>query len=367
MLSPDDPALQDIPTPALLLDGDALASNVARMAATTNQAGIALRPHAKTHKSDEIARRQMAAGAIGICCATGFEAEALSQAGVDGLLLTAPVMGQSKFEMLAGLHRRRPLMTVVDHPAQVEGLAHALGSSIPPMRVLVDVDVGQRRTGVVQPGDAVALAKAISVQPGMLFGGVQGYAGHAQHIPDAGARRAAAGASAEALRSVVTALNEAGLPPAIVSGSGTGAHLYDTSGPYTELQAGSYVFMDADYARILDERGDGPAFKPSLCVLATVVSVNRPGQVTVDAGTKALAVNGPPPCHIVGAPPGSSYHFTGDEHGAVSIAPGQQAPRLGSRLLISATHCDPTVNLHACYRVLQCGQVSTWPILGRYR
>jgi D-serine deaminase-like pyridoxal phosphate-dependent protein len=168
------------------------------------------------------------------------------------------------------------------------------------------------------------------------------------------------------VRAVADALAEAGRPAGLITGSGTGTYRQDALGPYNELQAGSYVFMDADYARIVDESGAGPSFLPSLFVLATVVSTNRPGQITVDAGTKALATNGPPPCHIIGAGDGVSYRFAGDEHGIVDIPPGQPAPPLGARLLIGATHCDPTVNLHASFCVVKDGAAIRWPICGRY-
>ena len=367
MLSLDNPALLAVETPALVVDGVALDANIARMAETAHEHGIALRPHAKTHKSAEIARRQMVGGAVGICCATIGEAEGLAAAGITGLLITAPTIGVAKFARIAGLHARHPLMIVVDHAMQVEGLARAVQADGPPLGVLVDVDVGQARTGVTSPADAVALAKAIAHHPNLKFAGLQGYAGHAQHITTPVERRQSAAAAGRMLLDCLTVLGETKHAPLMVSGSGTGAHLHDLAGPYTELQVGSYVFMDADYARILDEHGSGPPFAPSLFVLATVVSVNRPGQVTVDAGTKALATNGPPPCVIIGAPPGSTYRFSGDEHGAIAIPAGQAAPKLGARLLIGATHCDPTVNLHASYRVVGGnGDVSEWPILGRY-
>ena len=371
MLSPDCPALIGVETPALVIDAAALDANVARMAQTAKLHKIGLRPHAKTHKSAEIARRQLSAGAVGICCATVLEAETLAAAGVAGLLITAPTMGAAKFarvaKLHASLHAKQPLMIVVDHPAQVEGLAGAVAANGQPLGVLVDIDVGQARTGVTSQGSVVDLANAIAARPNLRFAGIQGYGGHTQHTLDPAERRRSALAAGGMLRDCIAALNDARLPPQIITGSGTGAHLLDANGPYTELQAGSYVFMDADYARIVDEQGHAPPFAPSLFVLATVVSVNRPEQITVDAGTKALATNGPPPCVMIGAPAGSSYRFSGDEHGTISIPAGATAPKLGDRLLIGATHCDPTVNLHACYRVVEDGdRLSEWLVLGRY-
>jgi D-serine deaminase-like pyridoxal phosphate-dependent protein len=366
ILTPDRDELAALATPALVLDRAVLARNIAAMAEAARRAGVALRPHAKTHKSPEIAALQMRAGAVGIACATVPEAEALAATGIGGLLVTTPFMGEEKFARLAALNRSADISVVIDHAAQLDGLRAALQPDDRPLRVLIDVDVGQRRTGITEVADAVRLSDMIAGAPRLAFGGIQGFAGNAQHIPDPAERRAAALAAADKLRRIADALAQAGTPAAIISGSGTGTYLQDAVGPYTELQAGSYLFMDADYARIVDERGAGPAFEPSLFVLASVVSVNRSGEVTVDAGTKALATNGPAPCVVRGAGADATYRFAGDEHGIISIPPGQPAPPLGARVLIGATHCDPTVNLHGSYVVVGEGAAARWPICGRY-
>jgi D-serine deaminase-like pyridoxal phosphate-dependent protein len=158
------------------------------------------------------------------------------------------------------------------------------------------------------------------------------------------------GVAIEVLRTLAAVLATDGLPCPTVSGSGTGAHAYDMAGPYTELQTGSYVFMDADYARVRQDDGSPLPFVPALLVLATVVSANRDGQITVDVGTKALAVNGPPPALLIGVPDGATYVFAGDEHGTITLPADTPRPAVGSRVLIGATHCDPTVNLHGEYR-----------------
>ena len=337
------------------------------MAAWAKQAGIALRPHAKTHKSAQIARLQKRAGALGIACATVAEAELLASAGIEGLLLTAPQMGDSKFERIAKINGAHEIAVVVDHVRQVEGLANSLGRADKALSVLVDVDVGQRRTGITDITEGVRLAQFIAASNRLKFVGIQGYAGHAQHVQRPDERNAAADKAAAKVRLFTSALADAGLNCHAISGGGTGTYRRDAAGPYNELQVGSYVFMDSDYARILDENGAGPCFEPSLFVLATVVSTNRPGEVTVDAGTKALATNGPPPCIFGGVPKGSSYRFAGDEQGIIDIPKGQKAPELGERLLIGATHCDPTVNLHARYHVIQAeGHAEVWPIGARY-
>jgi D-serine deaminase-like pyridoxal phosphate-dependent protein len=364
--SPDCEAFSALETPALVLDGAALERNIERMAAVARRAGVALRPHAKTHKSKDIAALQLRAGAVGIACATLGEVEALAAAGIGGLLLTAPMMGEAKFARAAKLNRATGLMVVVDHPRQVEGLIGALQAGDRKLRVLVDVDVGQARTGVTEPAAGVSLAAMIARHPQLEFAGIQGFAGHAQHVVDAGERKAVGARAAAELQAMIKALAEAGLPPNLVTGSGTGTYSLDAAGPYNELQVGSYALMDADYARLEDDERRSLEFAPSLFVLATVVSTNRPGQVTVDAGTKALAVNGPPPRHIIGAPRGATYTFAGDEHGVITIPDREQPPPLGARVLIGATHCDPTVNLHSSFHVLRNGELSRWPISGRY-
>jgi D-serine deaminase-like pyridoxal phosphate-dependent protein len=184
-LDPNDAVLSDIDTPALVVEAAALDANIERMQAAARGAGISLRPHAKTHKSPDIARRQRQAGAIGIGCASLREAEDMSAAGLSDVLITSPVVGRDKLGRVVALHRRSSIMLVVDHPSQVDAISTALGADDLPVPVLLDVDVGQARTGIVSPGDAVALARQIRSTPRLRFAGLQGYAGHIQHIIDA--------------------------------------------------------------------------------------------------------------------------------------------------------------------------------------
>ena len=367
-LDPNSPKFQDVATPALVIDCGALQANIASMQETAARAGIFLRPHAKTHKSLEIAHRQLAAGAIGIACATVAEAEALASGGIDNLLVTAPTIGGNKLARLVALQRRSPLTVTVDHLAQVDGFQALLTAADPPLAVLVDIDVGQKRTGVTSTEAVVELARHISSRPQLRFAGIQGFAGQAQHIHNAENRRDAAAMAAAILADARDALKAAGFAVGIVSGSGTGTSEYDFSDtPYTELQVGSYIFMDADYGRVVKTDGSRLPFRNSLFVLATVVSANLPGQFTVDAGTKALAFNGPAPDRIIGAPQGSTYSFAGDEHGIIALPSGTAAPALGARVLLGATHCDPTVNLHAAYHVAdRDGSLALWRVTGRH-
>ncbi len=360
-------ALQDVPTPALVVDEEALDRNIASMAAFAHRAGRALRPHAKTHKSVPIARKQVGAGAIGICCATLPELQAMADAGLTGLLLTAPLQDAAKTETLLSVARKTAITIAVDHLSQIEMLTGKLAADAPVINVLVDVDVGQRRTGVCAVGDTLAIAKRVTGDPRLRFSGLQGYAGHIQHIPAFDERAREAGRVSALLGEHIAALRQHGFDVPIISGSGTGTHSLDLAAePFTEIQAGSYVFMDADYARIRGECGEGLPFECALYMLATVTSANRPGQVTLDAGTKSLAVNGPAPHLLIGAPEGSRYEFAGDEHGILLFPEKEAAPRLGDRLLMSVTHCDPTVNLFSVmHAVKQSGEVEKWPVVGR--
>lgn len=360
-------ALRDVSTPALVIDEAALDRNVAAMAEFARRARRSLRPHAKTHKSVVIARKQIEAGAIGICCATLPELQAMADARIGGLLLTAPLQDPAKTETLIGVAKKTPITIAIDHPSQIDTLIKKLPADANPINIVVDVDVGQRRTGVCDVGDTIAIARLVAEDERLQFTGLQGYAGHVQHIPEFGERAREAGRVSTLLGEHIAGLRQAGFEAVIVSGSGTGTHDLDLDHhPFTEIQAGSYVFMDADYARILNRNGEGLPFECSLYMLTTVTSANRPGQVTLDAGTKSLAVNGPSPHLLAGAPEGSAYQFAGDEHGILSFPEGSKAPKLGERILMSVTHCDPTVNLFSVmHAVSKSGEIEKWPVVGR--
>jgi 3-hydroxy-D-aspartate aldolase len=353
-------------TPALVVDADALERNIAAMAAFARQTGLALRPHAKTHKSAEIARRQIAAGAVGVCCAKLGEAEALTDAGIEGILITSPVASAAAIERLAALAARSPtLRASVDHPRVVEALDR-LGVR---MTLLVDVDPGLHRTGVADAAAAVDLARRIDAAPSLTYGGVQFYCGSQQHIEAFEDRRAAITERTAYLSDVLTRLDEAGLNPPVVTGGGTGSHRIDAElGVLTELQVGSYVFMDRQYADC-DLAGEGTApFETALFVDARVISANHPMLVTVDAGFKAFATEAGAPPVVSGAPDGSTYRFMGDEQGAVIPPKGVAPPRLGEVVTFAAPHCDPTVNLYDAYHAVKDGTlVGIWPIEARGR
>ena len=358
-----------IATPALVVDLDRFEANIAAMAEFARKAGIALRPHAKSHKCASIARRQIAAGALGQCCATLGEAEAFAAAGIGGLLVTSPQVTAEKVARLAALlGTGADVMVVVDDPGNVTALAAAMPKGRR-LKVLVDLNVGQMRTGVATVDAALALARAVAAAPALEFCGLQAYWGHLQHRADFAAREAAVREGAAHVAAVRDRLAAAGLPARIVSGGGTGTALLDAAtGVFTELQPGSYIFLDVDYAAVLAGDARSVPLAPSLFVACAVVSANVSGRATIDAGLKAMAHDGPKATVARGAPAGTTYAFAGDEHGYLMLPPGAAPPSLGTRVELLSQHCDPTVNL---YDVLHCVRgetlVDIWTIDARGR
>jgi D-serine deaminase-like pyridoxal phosphate-dependent protein len=353
-----------IPTPALVIDLTALERNIAAMAALASGWGVSLRPHAKSHKCVAIAARQIAAGAVGVSCATLDEVAAMVAGGISGLLLTSPIAGGPKFAQLESLLRRDANITVVaDDPAAITALDAVSSRVGARVRVFVDFDVGQRRTGCRTAAAAVALAKEIRARPGLVFGGVQAYAGHIQHIADREARRSAAAAVADQVRTLRAALERADLAPQVVTGAGTGSVEFDgPGGVYTELQTGSYIFMDTDYLAV---EGLAARYSPSLFVDTTVVGVQWDDHVTTDAGTKAFALNGPPPVSA-GGEGAWAYSYDGDEFGRITLGPGARRPAWGERLAFVVSHCDPTVVLYPRFVCVRGDKVEEyWPIAPR--
>lgn len=361
---------RDLNTPVLVVDLDALERNVARMAAFAAEHGVALRPHAKTHKSPDVARLQRAAGAVGACCAKLGEAEVLADGGLTGLLITSPVVSEPAIERLARLNTRSDgLICAIDHPDNARAIAAAVAKQgSKPLAVVIDVDPGIHRTGVPSPEAAVALFDVIRGSDALRYAGVQFYCGLQQHIEDYAEREAAMRERAEYLRTVIAALTAAGGAPEIVTGGGTGTHRIDvTLDLFTELQVGSYVFMDDQYrACALTSAGEQP-FESALFIDTRVVSANTPGLVTVDAGFKAMATDAEPAAIAAGAPEGSRYMFMGDEQGALILGAGDP-PALGELVRLTAPHCDPTVNLYDTYHLVR-GEtlVGLWPVAARGR
>jgi 3-hydroxy-D-aspartate aldolase len=354
-------------TPCLLLEGETLEHNVAAMMALVRRYGRQLRPHVKAHKCTAIARRQLAAGAAGLCCATVREAEVMAAAGLDGLLVTSPLSAPGMVERVARVRDRiGDLAVVVDSDAGVEALA--AGASVDrPIGAVVEIDVGQGRTGVTRPADAIRLARRIETLPQLRYRGVQAYYGHLQHVPAYADRKAKAAEQWARLQPFLDALRTEGLPPGIITGGGTGTHHLDLEeGPFTEIQPGSYLFMDKQYGAVELARDGAPAFRTSLTIATRVISANQPDLVVLDAGFKAMATDAGPALVASGASTDAAYQFMGDEHGGLRFAASTARPEVGDLARLVAPHCDPTVNLHDWFHVMEGGRlIDVWPIDAR--
>jgi len=353
--------LERITTPALVLRLELFERNLARMGGFLNSSGhkpgaMSIRPHSKTHKCSEIAKRQIAAGALGVCCTTLREADAMVAAGIAGVLITSPVVGAAKVERLARLNTAADgLMVVADNPDNVRELAHAARAAGGELTVLVDVDVGMQRTGVAKVAAAIELAKQIDASDGIRFGGIQGYSGMVQHIEEYGDRAATYGVHLDRFAATAAALTQAGLPPAIITGGGTGTIAIDAArGVINEHQAGSYIFMDVEYNLVEIVEGENSVpFETALTIRNTVVSANAEGFVTIDGGFKCFATDGPFPELVGGSLRGAAYSYFGDEHGRVEFADAGETLPVGAQVELVTPHCDPTVNLHDFIHVVR--------------
>ena len=356
----------EIDTPGLVIDLDAFEFNLDTMAALLAPTGVKLRAHAKTHKSPVIAKLQMARGAVGNCVQKVTEAEVLVWGGIPDILVSNEVVGSAKLARLCALSRIARIAVCADDAGQVAAIEAAAADAGIRMTVLVEIDVGAGRCGV-QPGpDAVALATRIAASRHLSFGGLQAYHGGAQHKRTPSERRVAIAGAADAARRTVEQLRQRGLDCAIVGGAGTGTfELEAQSGIYTEMQAGSYVFMDADYARNLDERGAPVStFRHALFVLSTVMSQSQTGVAVLDAGHKAVAVDSGMPA--VWQRPEIRYTSASDEHGKLQFASETAAPKVGEKLRLIPGHCDPTVDKFDWYVGVRGGRVEClWPVAAR--
>jgi 3-hydroxy-D-aspartate aldolase len=359
-------ALARLSTPCLLLEAEALEHNVEAMMERVRRYGRRLRPHVKAHKCAAIARRQLEAGAVGLCCATVREAEVMAEAGLEGILVTSPVTAPAMIQRLARVRDRvGDLAVVVDSDVGVDAAARGFSAG-QPLGVLVEIDVGQGRTGVTRPEDAVRLARRAEGLPELRYRGVQAYYGHLQHVPVYADRKARAVEQWDRLQPFLEGLSAEGLPPEIITGGGTGTHLLDLEeGPFTEIQPGSYLFMDKQYGAIELVQGATP-FRTSLTVATRVISANQPDLVVLDAGFKAMATDAGPALVASGVSADAAYQFMGDEHGGLRFGAGAARPAVGDLVRLVAPHCDPTVNLHDWFHVVRDGRLADiWPIDAR--
>jgi D-serine deaminase-like pyridoxal phosphate-dependent protein len=380
-------------TPVLVIIREALERNLDLMQARCNAAGVQLRAHGKMHKCSTLAKLQVAKGAIGICAQTIGEGEAFAAAGIPNLLLTSPPALKDIGRVIT-LASRTHLAVVVDDALLVSALGSGARAAGCVLDLLVDVDLGQHRTGV-NPAGVNALAQRIAGTPATRFSGIQAYVGHLQHIDKARERIAANDAALAVLSAVVSTLEEVGLSPRVVTGGGTGTHTSDlASGVFTEIQAGSYALMDVEYGACEAPSDAHWEFSPALFLASSVISARHCTHVTIDAGVKALSTDGPEARVIAGAPHESVWFGMGDEHGAIfhpsaldiiktsaqrplalqaaidladaSLDPFPDAPKLGDTVWLQPGHCDPTINLHDAFLVLEPdGSWSQWAIDAR--
>ena len=360
-------SVEDVPTPALLIDVARMELNLAKMAAHAEEHGISLRPHTKTHKCPLLAKRQMELGAVGVCCAKVSEAEVMVQAGIGEVLITSPVVTDDKIGRVVALSKQSPEVTlVVDHQAAAERLHEAAVAEGVTQRVLVDLDVGTRRTGIATGEPALELARTIDGLPNLDLRGLQAYAGHLMHVHGHAERQARSLEALEAAVETRRLIEADGIAVSVLSGGGTGTWDIDSEvDGMTDLQVGSYLFMDEQYLRIGGRNGEiFDDFETSLFVQVTAISQPVPKLITTDGGYKAFASDADrPQLADIG---GVVYGWGGDEHGILRLADATRPVRLGDRIRCITPHCDPTVNLYDVYYPVRDGRVEElWPISAR--
>lgn len=355
--------LADIDTPALILDLDAFERNLDRMAGAIQGHGVRLRPHAKSHKCPEIALRQIARGAIGICCQKVSEAAVFVQAGVRDILITNQVVGAAKIRRVVELASIARIGVLVDHPSQVHALAAAAQAGNTALDVYIEIDVGSHRCGVGSGADAMRLAELVAACAPLRFAGLHCYHGSAQHLREPAQRAAAIARAAETAGSAKQLIEAKGLAVDIVTGAGTGTFVHERDSKiYNELQPGSYIFMDRDYGDNRPGEND-ILFEHALFVRTTVMSRPTAERAVVDAGLKASSIDSGMPS--VWQRNDLRYLKASDEHGVLGCD-NAASISLGEQLMLVPGHCDPTVNLYDMLICVRGTKVEAlWPIAAR--
>jgi D-serine deaminase-like pyridoxal phosphate-dependent protein len=356
--------LDDIPTPAAVLDLAVVRANVTAMQSAMNDAGVRLRPHAKTHKCVEVARLQLEAGASGLTVGTVGEAEVFADAGIDDFFVAYPVYADAaRGKRVRDLHERVRFAVGVDSDESVAALARATRGAATPLEVLIEVDSGGHRTGVSAPGEVSRLARSID-DGGLRLRGVFTHGGHGYR--GNGARSAAARDEIDALARARDELDAAGFAIDVLSAGSTPTAELSARAPVTEQRPGTYVFNDAQQVFL----GAVAPTAVGFFVAATVVSSAVPGQVIVDAGAKAVSRDAHPVLPGFGwlIDRGLPLRTMNDYHGFVDVAEGSPAPRIGDRVVIAPNHVCPTVNLYDELVVVEDGKVvDTWRVAARGR
>ncbi|MCM2504419.1 DSD1 family PLP-dependent enzyme [Aureimonas altamirensis] len=369
----DIPALpgmsaDEIQTPCLILDLDALEANIRKMGDYAKAHGMAHRAHGKMHKSVDVLRlQQELGGAIGVCCQKVSEAEVFVRAGIRDVLVSNQVRDPAKIERLARLplHGGR-VIVCVDDVANVADLSEAAQRNGTVLDCFIEIDCGAGRCGVTTTPAVLEIARAIAAAPGLRFTGIQAYQGAMQHIDSFAERKAKLDAAIAQVRDAVEALKAEGLDPEIVSGGGTGSYYFESnSNLYNELQCGSYAFMDADYGRIHDKDGqriDKGEWQNALFILTSVMSHAKPDKAICDAGLKAQSVDSGLP--FIYGRDDVKYVKCSDEHGVIEDPHG--VLKINEKLKLVPGHCDPTCNVHDWYVGVRNGVVETvWPVSAR--
>jgi D-serine deaminase-like pyridoxal phosphate-dependent protein len=352
----------ELDTPALLIDLDKFEANIQTMAAYFSTVNAMLRPHVKTHKTPIISHKQIAVGAIGVTCAKLGEAEAVIHAGIRDVLIANQIVGAQKIARLINLAKHSEIMVAVDSAQNVQAISEAASAKGANVRMLVEVNIGMDRCGVEPGKPALELANVIRRSPNVSFEGLMGYEGHTVSRPEQAERNAAARAAIQLLLDAKHYLEKHDVAVSIMSGGGTGTFNITGSIPeMTEVQAGSYVFMDSTYRNV---EGVGEHFDCSLSVLATVVSRPASNRIIVDTGLKVLAKEFgiPQPVGVRGV------EMTGlsEEHGKLQVSDENVSLNPGDKLEILPSHCCTTVNLHDRYYGIRNGIVeSVWEIAAR--
>ena len=352
-------SLDQLPTPVALVDLDQLETNIATMANFFAPLPADLRPHAKTHRAPAVARRQVAAGAVGVTCAKVGMAEAMADGGIDDLYIANQVVPREAIERLVRLAGRAKVTLAVDEPGTIADLSAAASAAGVTLHVVIEIDAGMGRCGV-QPGSpALPLAEAIKRAPGLRFAGLHSYEGHMVDNPDRVVRESGVAAMLGLVLETKALIERAGIGVETVTCGGTGT--YDISGVYpgvTEHQSGSYVYMDPGYNQLV------PAFKPALSVLTTVISRPNPAKVLTDAGMQSLADDyGVPAVH---EHPELGLLYLSEEHGAWAAEMSGLEP--GDQLRVFPGHCCAAANLHDTVYAVRNGVVEeVWAITARGR
>ena len=356
---------EDIGTPALILDEALFQKNLETMAAHNKSTGLKLRAHVKIHKCPEITKRQIALGAIGVCCATTAECELMVNSGIRGVLHTCQPAGRNQIARTVALARREPTFTgVLDDPITVDALEEALAAARAKMNVIVDVFAGLNRQGC-QPGEpALQLAQKVDQSKHLKLVGMMGYSGNASHTHGWEARKKRSTDDVAAMLGTVELCRKSGLPIEIITGGSTGTYNIDTENHLTELQAGSYIFMDTIYRKIGGKTDENvyADFEPALSVMTTVISKTRLDQCAVDYGNKAMLRE----TDEVKGQPGIRIQSGGAEYGMLLWNDSGRDIKLGGRLEIYPSNLDTSVNVYdRIYVARNESIVDVWPIMGR--